>query len=306
MRSPALRYDEGVALVRIAQMDERPCIFSCGDEVLVGIVHRVQGNPKRGVLFVVGGPQYRAGSHRQFVLLARYLAERGHPSMRFDARGMGDSSGRPPGFEAMNRDIAAAIEGFVAAVPNLQEFVLWGLCDGASAAVLYAAVDPRVVGLVLVNPWVRTESLEARARVSGYYGARIREPSFWRALARGQVAMSSIAQAVDAVRRAVRCQSNLSDCGEASTATEIPQLMAAALERFRGGVLVVLSGRDLTAKEFVHLCASDARWQRLMAREAVSKLEIPDANHTFSRTAWRDSIATATHCWLQALPRREQ
>jgi len=46
-----------------------------------------------GVLIVVGGPQYRVGSHRQFVMLARFLADHGVPCMRFDYRGMGDVSG---------------------------------------------------------------------------------------------------------------------------------------------------------------------------------------------------------------------
>ena len=43
----------------------------------------------RGMLIVVGGPQYRAGSHRQFTLLARDVAATGVPTMRFDYRGMG-------------------------------------------------------------------------------------------------------------------------------------------------------------------------------------------------------------------------
>jgi len=52
-----------------------------------------------GVLIVVGGPQYRVGSHRQFLLLSRRLAAEGHPVMRFDYRGMGDASGAMRGFE---------------------------------------------------------------------------------------------------------------------------------------------------------------------------------------------------------------
>ena len=39
------------------------------------------------MVIVVGGPQYRAGSHRQFTLLARHIAAAGYPVLRFDARG---------------------------------------------------------------------------------------------------------------------------------------------------------------------------------------------------------------------------
>ena len=79
---------------------------------------------------MVGGPQYRVGSHRQFVLLARDLAADGFPVFRFDYRGMGDSEGEFRGFEHVEDDIAAAVEAFRSASPGLREIVLWGLCDG--------------------------------------------------------------------------------------------------------------------------------------------------------------------------------
>ena len=53
---------------------ERGIVFGCAGEELVGVVHPVASPVARGVLVVVGGPQYRVGSHRQFVLLARRLA----------------------------------------------------------------------------------------------------------------------------------------------------------------------------------------------------------------------------------------
>ncbi len=75
-----------------------------------------------GVLIVVGGPQYRVGSHRQFVLLARALAARGFAAMRFDCTGMGDSDGararRSPTATATSR---AAIDAFIAHVPTVDE-----------------------------------------------------------------------------------------------------------------------------------------------------------------------------------------
>ena len=73
---------------------EKPFIFNCNNEKLVGIIHYPEKKPyfQKGLLIVVGGPQYRVGSHRQFVLLARNLSIAGIPVMRFDYRGMGDSS----------------------------------------------------------------------------------------------------------------------------------------------------------------------------------------------------------------------
>ena len=70
---------------------ERPLHFKCQDTSLIGILSMPEDSGKRGILIVVGGPQYRTGSHRQFTLLARQFASDGIPTMRFDYRGMGES-----------------------------------------------------------------------------------------------------------------------------------------------------------------------------------------------------------------------
>ena len=80
-----------------------------------------------GVVIVVGGAQYRAGSHRQFVQLARFLAKAGFPVLRFDLPGMGDSPGELPSFEDTAPHIAAAINGFQQQHPGLERVELWGL-----------------------------------------------------------------------------------------------------------------------------------------------------------------------------------
>ena len=43
----------------------------------------------------------------------------------------------------------------MAAAPQVQRVALFGLCDGASAAAMYAdrVDDPRVIQLLMLNPW---------------------------------------------------------------------------------------------------------------------------------------------------------
>ena len=89
---------------------EHALSFTCAGEKLLGIVAAPELPKSTGVLVLVGGPQYRVGSHRQFRLLARALAKAGYPLMRFDYRGMGDSIGDLRNFEAVNDDITAAID----------------------------------------------------------------------------------------------------------------------------------------------------------------------------------------------------
>ena len=72
---------------------EQALSVECRGESLLGVLHLPITPRDLGVIVVVGGPQYRAGSHRQFVLLARALADAGHAVLRLDVRGMGDSTG---------------------------------------------------------------------------------------------------------------------------------------------------------------------------------------------------------------------
>ena len=140
------------------RFSEEAIAFPCAGEQLLGIIAHPEQAKRTGVLIIVGGPQYRLGSHRQFLLLARVLSVAGYPVMRFDYRGMGDSTGEMRNFEAVDADIAAAIDAFMVACPELEHFVLWGLCDAASASLLYlhACEDERLSGFVLLNPWVRS------------------------------------------------------------------------------------------------------------------------------------------------------
>jgi exosortase A-associated hydrolase 1 len=261
------------------------------------------------VLIVVGGPQYRVGSHRQFVLLARSLAQAGIAAMRFDYRGMGDSDGEPRTFEHVHDDIAAALDHFHSVVPGLQRLVLWGLCDGASASLAHAALDRRVTGLVLLNPWVRTEAGIAGAYLRRYYLQRFFDPDFWSKVRRGEFDVgASVASAVRLMRAALGVRST----GAAPSADRVPAdrvdlrqplpvRMLAELRRYAGRVLVILSGDDLTAEEFRRTTGKSRAWRRELAKPRVTRHQLPAANHTFSREVWRDQVASWTAEWVRSL-----
>ena len=95
---------------------EQAIRFECADDSLFGILSIPDQPISRGVLIVVGGPQYRVGSHRQFTLLARHLATAGIPVMRYDYRGMGDSEGEIRTFENLHDDLHTAIDQFFLAL----------------------------------------------------------------------------------------------------------------------------------------------------------------------------------------------
>jgi len=285
---------------------ERALVFDCAGAPLVGVLHPGRDGARTGVVVVVGGPQYRIGSHRQFVHLARRLAGAGVPVLRFDARGMGDSGGAFPGFEALDPDIRAAVDALCAQAPGIERVVLWGLCDAASAILFYAHQDPRIAGMVLLNPWVRTEATHAQAQIRHYYGARLRDPAFWRRLVSGEVAIgSALAGAAGAVRAALGGgRRGAGPEGPAAPAIDpaldLPDRMARGFALFGGPALLIMSGQDLTAREFDDVAAARPAWSGLLGAARVTRHDLPAADHTFSRGDWTEQVAETTLSWLDA------
>jgi exosortase A-associated hydrolase 1 len=265
--------------------------FACHDCWLVGVLHMPDAPLPRGLLIVTGGPQYRVGSHRHFVLLAEQLAAAGIPVMRFDYRGMGDSEGDPRDYTAVDDDLAAAIGHFFSLLPGMRDLVLWGLCDGATAAAGYAALDRRVAGLIMLNPWVRTEQGLARVTLRHYYVRRLLDKDFWRKLASGAVGVGRTLSSFIQLASAARQPQTASDMN-------VPQRLYLALSRYRGRLLIVLSGADLGAREFSALPARHAHWRKLLAAPRVRTETIAQANHTFASKAWRDDVTSLCRDWI--------
>ena len=278
---------------------ERPVLFDCEGERLVGIVAVPEIASRVAVLVIVGGPQYRAGAHRQFVDLSRRLAAAGIPAMRFDYRGMGDSTGVARTFEDCGPDIAAAIDALMANCPEVAHVVLWGLCDAASAALDYwqSARDPRVAAMALLNPWVRSEATLAKAHIKHYYAQRLASREFWSKLVNGGFAPAT---ALAGFARNVLSALSRPQRVAGRDREAFQYRMAAGLRAFPGPILLLLSGDDLTAKEFLEYAQSDARWRGLLQRAGLERHDLPDADHTFSSAEAADEMLSRTLSWVRA------
>lgn len=281
---------------------EQALVFACEGEQLLGVISSPAPGVAAssiGVVIVVGGPQYRAGSHRQFVLLARSLAARGHHCLRFDYRGMGDSSGAARDFEQVDADIAAAVAALRSERPGLSKIALWGLCDGASAILLHlhsrggpAGVD----GLALLNPWVRSADSLAKTQVKHYYTKRLRQREFWLKLLRGGTGLRAVREFAANLRTAAG--------GKASPhGTQMPlsyqQRMAETWTAFAGPVLLLLSGEDYVAKEFLDHSRADTTWSGLLGRAGLERHDLAGVDHTFSSALWRGQAEHFTAQWLE-------
>jgi exosortase A-associated hydrolase 1 len=246
-----------------------------------------------GVLIVNGGAQYRAGAHRLFVQLARHLAQQGHAVLRFDFPGQGDSPGEPIGFEDTAPHIAAAVNALHQHQPLLQNTAMLGLCDGASASLLYLSQrgDTRITHLILLNPWVRSEAGLARARARHYYLPRLRMPDFWRKLVTGGVCWSALQELLHNMR-AMRAPAN------SSPKRSFQDRMASAWHAFEGHILLMLSDKDLTAQEFCSYVEHSANWHDWKERGELMIKDLNDADHTCSLPLGRNNMIKTLDSWL--------
>jgi exosortase A-associated hydrolase 1 len=286
---------------------ERPIVFACAGDELLGILSVPPTPMDVGVVIVVGGPQYRAGSHRQFVHLARALGRAGIASLRFDYRGMGDSTGALRTFEQVDEDIAAAIAALQQNVPTARRVVLWGLCDGASAAFIAARSLGEIVGMVALNPWVRDETSLDRALVKHYYVRRLFSWGFWAKLVGGRLDTRSAAR--EFLRRLRVAFSGGGVPGIPAIGRTSPSryqdLMCEGLATLRGPALIVLSGKDLTAQEYETFSKADRRWRKHLAdRRRFTTKQIADADHTFSNDEARIEVENMTCDFVLSLASR--
>ena len=286
---------------------ECPVAFACADQELSGVLHRGAPGAAVGVVIVVaGGPQYRAGAHRQFVALARMLASHGYPVLRFDLRGMGDSSGEYLGYHHSRPDIRAAVDALQAQVPSVQRVMLFGECESASGILFYAYQDRRIHKVALANPWVRTEEGRAEVMLKHYYRDRLLSRQFWGDMVRGKLrvgrAVRSFVNLVSTVlkgRKTLRAGVQVA-ADDSLDALPLVAKTAEGLRRFQGHALLLMSGKDYIAREFDEVTKGSQAWAGLLSGPRITRADIEGADHTFSRAEWKAQAHQALRDWLAA------
>ena len=282
-------------------MNEIPIKFKCDADELIGILScpATPRYPSRAVIISVGGPQYRVGSHRQFVSIARMLSKEGFFVFRFDYRGMGDSSGTPISFEHAEKDIGAAVNLVCHRVKGVQDIFLWGLCDAASANLFYALTDKRITGLVLLNPWCRTEVGEAATDLKYYYTRRIFQKEFWLKFLQNKVDFATSLKEFLSKLLIISFRERWSAATETENPNTLPERMQKGFLKFSGRILLILSGNDMVAKEFWDCVKASREWNKKINSSAVTLIRLDAADHTFSKQKWKEEVEVLTAGWLK-------
>jgi pimeloyl-ACP methyl ester carboxylesterase len=128
---------------------EYPLFIPAGGEALCGVLAwPMRDTADVGVVFI-SGHQTRAHRNRMFVRAARGLTARGIPSVRFDQRGSGDSTGdlhvdlRAPSGD----DVARVVDVLVEAT-GVSRVVLLTTCVGGATGMDAAARHPALAAVV--------------------------------------------------------------------------------------------------------------------------------------------------------------
>lgn len=138
-------------------MIEEPLQFGAGGR-LFGILTTPERTPHTATdlpvfVFLSSGLLHRIGPRRLYVRLARELAQLGFSSLRIDLAGRGDSS-PSPGLD-YERSLAEDYDEIVSVLESRMgpvRLVIGGLCSAADDALNLTPNDPRVVGLLLLDP----------------------------------------------------------------------------------------------------------------------------------------------------------
>jgi pimeloyl-ACP methyl ester carboxylesterase len=107
------------------------------------------------MVLISAGLAPKAGPFRIYAQLARRLSRDGVLTLRFDLGGIGDSQQADTNSRLRERteaDIRAAVDHLTQRY-DLRELTVGGLCSGAEDAFRYAAIDPRITRIVLIDPF---------------------------------------------------------------------------------------------------------------------------------------------------------
>ena len=291
------------------QAAECPLAFPCGGEHLSAVLHRAPREATVGVVIVVaGGPQYRAGAHRQFVALARRLAAEGFPVLRFDLRGMGDSSGEYLGYHHSAPDIRAAIDELQRQQPAVREVMLFGECESASGILFYAYQRlAHPARSALANPWVRTARGPApKSSSSTTTATACCRASSGPHLVRGQASRpvrESIASFVSrdrvdlserAARRCAQVPRSTAHDGAGRPAAAWPRRPRACAGFRAARLLILMSGQRLHRARVRrgHPFGSASLGKGCSSSPCVQRVDIAGADHTFSQR-WKWKLPSA-------------
>jgi hypothetical protein len=261
------------------------------------------------VVILNAGIIHRVGPNRLHVSLARALSAQGLSVLRVDLSGLGDSLLREDGLAPLDaaladiRDILDSLQ----ATRGVRRVLLMGLCSGADHSVIYAASDPRVVGVVLLDPSIPrtrayyvTHYARRLLRLRSWVNVVLGRHPLWRSLLRGRRATAAV------TGDAASGGAGAGDMAAARPAVtlEHPEVRS-YLEKAYGGALA-------HGVQFLTVLTSDRERQHNYRRQLLDAFPSLDfsgrllieyfkrCDHTFSTLASQEKLVALVLKWVGA------
>lgn len=254
--------------------------FDCADDRLAATLDDAPGTT--GLLIVSGGNEIRAGSHANQARLAAWCADQGHPCLRYDRPGTGDSEGVNRGYLQGGDPLKAALAAFRAACPGLTEIVAFGNCDAASL-LIHSGAELGADALMLANPWLIEPAdenapdssvpvLPSSAAIRARYLARLRNPvRLLKDLLGGGIDLRKLAAGLARLR-------------QTETPSPLALRAATSLETLAVPTTILIARGDATAMTFIAAWRSKA-FGKARANRQVTIEEHRTSSHSFSDDA---------------------
>jgi pimeloyl-ACP methyl ester carboxylesterase len=137
------------------EIKESSCRFGEHGQLTGVITEPTDAAPRIACVLINAGLIPKFGPFRLYAQLARRFASEGLLTLRFDLGGIGDSGqgyANHPLKKRTELEIRAALD-YLNEHHELDGIILGGLCSGAEDSFRYAELDPRVTGLVLMDPF---------------------------------------------------------------------------------------------------------------------------------------------------------
>lgn len=251
------------------------------------------------VVLFNAGLTHRVGPNRIYVKLARYLTGLGMVVVRFDLSGVGDSSVRMDNasLEEGVVDDARQVMDYLSRTHGSQQFFLMGHCGGALTSLGIASIDPRVIGIVMINAEggdTQWDEYDRKRKLShyyeNYYGRdALASSEKWKKLLTGKAAYGSILRNVFVniiwhriTATAFKLKKTLFAKTESLTRPEV----AALFERIpdlvaRKTDILIIYSQGSSGLERTQLVLRDVR--KKIGGSTKLKLEVmPRSDHTFT------------------------
>jgi pimeloyl-ACP methyl ester carboxylesterase len=292
--------------IQDVRVKEEPLLFG-NARSLMGVITDPPKAPRDenfpAIIFLNAGIVHRIGPHRIFVKMARSLANLGFVVLRFDHSGIGDSKARNDRFSFEQSSVSETREAMdcLSTIRGSKRFVLVGLCSGTPTSFRTACLDPRVVGLILLNGVLESPDKINQDIISyvlnhkiarSYWQGKLFHPPSWLKMISGKANYKQIVNVLISYLRDLFVPDAKAPFGANHIVGDLRSLIE------RGVKLLFVYSEGTAVLEYFRM-ALDKEIRKLRASEKVKVQIIQRTDHTFTLLRHQEELLGLVCDWAR-------